>query len=102
MSDPPLLAASRDFGDGRVVPQLPTGHPANGVSVRSHVEATSRSPCLRAVLESCVGWFRRGPTCLLVGDDDPTIARVYHEDGKQLGRLGSAGILADLMMIARR
>src|SRR5262245_54689452 len=37
----------------------------------------------------------------LVRDDDLTIARVHHEDGKQLCRFSGAGIPADLMMIAR-
>ena len=39
-------------------------------------------------------------TLLLVRDDDLTIARVHHEDGKQLCWFSGAGILADLMMIA--
>src|SRR5215208_5423690 len=38
---------------------------------------------------------------LLVRNDDLTIARVDHEYGQQLGRRRRAGILADLMMIAR-
>src|SRR5215510_8070084 len=42
-----------------------------------------------------------GSTWLLVRDDDLTIARVHHEDGKQPCRFSGAGILADLMMIAR-
>jgi len=38
---------------------------------------------------------------LLVWDDDLTIARVHHEDGKQLCRFSGAGILADPMASTR-
>src|SRR6185503_19721339 len=43
-----------------------------------------------------------GPTPRLTcPDDDLTIARVHHEDGEQLCGFSRAGILADLMVIAR-